>query len=346
MTRAFADSVLERTDTTGTGVLSLAGAVTGYRRFRVAHATGAHVAYVLQQATYTGEILSALAREIGIGTIRHGNPDTLSRDVILSQHGGDAVQGKLNLAAGGADVYGATPAALSGAAARAVNAATQLDGTDLTSTILATGGAGGITVTLPDGADLPPGVWVRLVKVDAGDGAVMVAGHGAEQINGAGTYALPTQWDQALLVWTGAEWTVREKPPAATAASSGLVELLTAAEMEIGTDSTRAMTAAAYHGTRASIGAWMAIDGTGVVSARDDFNCSSVLDVDIGTYNMHIDSDMATNYHAQVSASVGDVFFVSPGTFSPSGLTARVRNGSGGKVDQDPVFLAAIGPWA
>ena len=206
MSRPVADSVFETTASTGTGTLNLGGAVGGYRRFRTAFSTGAVVAYVIQQATYANGVLATLAREIGLGTLTHGQPDTLSRDRVLSQHGGAALNGKLDLVAGGADVFCAAPAVLAGAGARSVAANTSLDASDIHSTIFATGGSTGIRITLPDGDGLPPGAAVRVVKVDAGAGSVILDGHAAQTLNGVATLSLASQHDVMTVIWEGAGW--------------------------------------------------------------------------------------------------------------------------------------------
>jgi hypothetical protein len=100
MTSKIADRVKETTTTTGTGTLSLDGAVTGYRTF-VAGIGDAMPCY------YTIAHQSAIEWEIGIGTVTDGTPDTLSRTTILaSSNSGSAV----NLSSGTKDVFVTMPA--------------------------------------------------------------------------------------------------------------------------------------------------------------------------------------------------------------------------------------------
>jgi hypothetical protein len=83
--------VRETTNTAGVGTISLGGAVgTGFRTFRDEFASGSKVFYVIANAdsAANGDY------EIGIGTLTHGTPDTLTRDTVLdSSNSGN----KLNL---------------------------------------------------------------------------------------------------------------------------------------------------------------------------------------------------------------------------------------------------------
>lgn len=64
--------------------------------------------------------------------------------------------------------------------------------------IMATGGAGGITITLP--ANPAVGTLVFVKKVDTGAGAVTVAGSGAATIEGVASLSLAAQWNSILLL--------------------------------------------------------------------------------------------------------------------------------------------------
>jgi len=88
---------------------------------------------------------------------------------------------------------------------RALSAADNLDGDDIV--IAATGGAGGITLTLPAVASSQYKFYC-VVKVDAGAGAVTLDGNASETINGATTYALSAQYDAVILWCDGSEWFV------------------------------------------------------------------------------------------------------------------------------------------
>ena len=92
------DRVKETTTTTGTGTITLAGAVSGFQGFSVI-GNGNSTYYTIQDAT-SGDW------EVGIGTYTSSGT-TLSRDTILeSSNSGNAV----NLSAGSKDVFVTYPA--------------------------------------------------------------------------------------------------------------------------------------------------------------------------------------------------------------------------------------------
>lgn len=93
------DRVKETTATTGTGTLTLAGAVTGFQSFSSALSNGDTTYYSIFESS-TGEW------EVGLGTFTLSGT-TLSRDTILeSSNAGSAI----NLTAGAADVFITYPA--------------------------------------------------------------------------------------------------------------------------------------------------------------------------------------------------------------------------------------------
>lgn len=89
--------VKETSITTGTGTLSLAGAVAGFRSFVAAFGTGSPCYYVIAQGT---------AWEIGIGLVTSGSPDTLQRVTVLESSAGGAL---LDLGAGTSIVFNDAP---------------------------------------------------------------------------------------------------------------------------------------------------------------------------------------------------------------------------------------------
>jgi len=93
MSLILADRVRETTQTTGTGTITLAGAVDGFQSFSV----------IGNNNTTYYTIASTTQWEVGIGTYYGG---TLSRDTILSSSTGSAV----NLSAGSKDVFVCYPA--------------------------------------------------------------------------------------------------------------------------------------------------------------------------------------------------------------------------------------------
>lgn len=88
---------------------------------------------------------------------------------------------------------------------RALSANTALDTDDVV--VAGTGGAGGITLTLPAVASSQYKTY-QVVKVDVGVGAVTLDGNAAETINGAATYALSSQYDAVTIWCDGTEWFV------------------------------------------------------------------------------------------------------------------------------------------
>ena len=62
------------------------------------------------------------------------------------------------------------------------------------------------TVTLPDLGAGDSGFTVTVIKVDDTDYDVIIDGNGTDTINGAATYALKSQYEAAILKWTGSAW--------------------------------------------------------------------------------------------------------------------------------------------
>lgn len=83
---AYADRVQETTTTTGTGTITLAGAVSDYQSFQSAFATGSKIRYVIDGLTDW---------ETGEGTL--ATTTTLSRDLVYESSNAGAL---VNLAAG------------------------------------------------------------------------------------------------------------------------------------------------------------------------------------------------------------------------------------------------------
>jgi hypothetical protein len=94
MALIHADFVEETTTTTGTGTLSLAGAVTGNRTFVSGIGDGNTCTYALRDANGT-------AWEVGVGTVTDAATDTLSRDTVIASSTGS----KIDLSTGTHTVY-------------------------------------------------------------------------------------------------------------------------------------------------------------------------------------------------------------------------------------------------
>lgn len=100
----FADRVLETTTTTGTGAITLAGAITGYRTFTSVFADQDQVFYGLEAVDAGG--VPTGDWEVGSGTFT-ASGTTISRDVILASSNAGAV---VTLAAGTKRVFCDAPA--------------------------------------------------------------------------------------------------------------------------------------------------------------------------------------------------------------------------------------------
>lgn len=73
--------------------------------------------------------------------------------------------------------------------------------------VKATGGAGGITVTLPTAVGAA-GQMACIKKVDTGVGAVTVATTGGQTIDGVSTYLLVNQWQFVNVQSDGSNWLI------------------------------------------------------------------------------------------------------------------------------------------
>lgn len=99
----YADRVKEQTTTTGTGNLTLTGAVTGFQSFSAALGTGRTMYYGIEEIDGSG--VPSGGWEVGIGNL--SNATTLVRDIILSSSNSGAV---VDLAAGTKNVWCNWPA--------------------------------------------------------------------------------------------------------------------------------------------------------------------------------------------------------------------------------------------
>jgi len=161
MALVLADRVQETTTTTGTGTVTLAGALTGYQSF-AAIGNGNTTYY-----TIAGQTTSEW--EVGIGTYTSSGT-TLSRDTILSSsNAGSAV----NFSAGTKNVFVTYPSS------RSVYA----NGTTLTATnssILPVGSGGTGITTTPTNGQIPIGNGTNYTA------ATLTAGNGTSITNASG----------------------------------------------------------------------------------------------------------------------------------------------------------------
>lgn len=93
----YADRVQETTTTTGTGTITLAGAVTGYQAFSSAYSNGDRVSYAI--------VGSSTEWEVGEGTYSAG---TLTRENVISSSAGAGTL--VNFSAGTKSVWVDVPA--------------------------------------------------------------------------------------------------------------------------------------------------------------------------------------------------------------------------------------------
>ena len=96
MALVVADRVQETTTTSGTGTLSLAGAVAGYQSFVSGVGSGNTTYYTIYDQI-------AQVWEIGVGTVTSGSPNTLSRDTVLANSSGTTA--KINFAGNSSTVF-------------------------------------------------------------------------------------------------------------------------------------------------------------------------------------------------------------------------------------------------
>lgn len=96
-TITMANRVFETSTTTGTGTISLLGAVAGFQTFVAGIGNGLFCYYCIEDGTNW---------EVGTGQVTDGTPDTLSRTVVASSNGNAAV----NWGAGTRNVFCTFPA--------------------------------------------------------------------------------------------------------------------------------------------------------------------------------------------------------------------------------------------
>lgn len=128
----------------------------------------------------------------------------------------------------------------------------------------ATGGA--FTYALPAAATAGDGFRIGFKKVDASANAITIDANGSEEIDGATTFVLAEENDFVVLVCDGTAWQVTSRSidlPAASETVAGVIEIATAAEVETGTDNTRAVTPAGLAAFPLLPKGVISFDGTG-----------------------------------------------------------------------------------
>lgn len=215
------DRVKETTATTGTGTLTLGGAVTGFQSFSSALSNADTTYYAIFESS-TG------AFEIGLGTFTLSGT-TLSRDTILeSSNAGSAI----NLTAGAADVFITYPAEKSvylDASGDVTSAAGQIDISNFnndsgyttnTGTVTSVAASAGTGISI-SGSPITTTGTLTITNTAPDQTVVLTAGTG---ISTSGTYPnftiTNTAPDQTVVLTAGANVTVTGTYPNFTIASS------------------------------------------------------------------------------------------------------------------------------
>lgn len=140
---------------------------------------------------------------------------------------------------------------------------------------------------------------------------------------GTPTAPTPTNGDNSTKIATTAFVLANATIPDATETVKGKVELATNAEVQAGTDTTRAITPAGMKAGLNASGtapiyacrAWVNFNGTGTVAIRASGNVSSITDIGNGNYTVNCMTAMQdTNY--SVGGSAGDGSTISGTSFA------------------------------
>jgi len=201
------DRVKEITTTTGTGTLSLGGAVGQFQTFVAGVGTTNTTYYAIEDANGT-------AWEVGLGTVTDASPDTLSRSTILASSTGSAI----SLSSGTHTVFVTYPAGKSvyldannnvaGNISLAVPYATITGDTTITVAnvvVFANATSGAIDVTLYLAAS-NGGKTVTVKKIDSGSNTVDIIRAGSETIDGGTTVTLTHQNESVTLISDNSNW--------------------------------------------------------------------------------------------------------------------------------------------
>jgi hypothetical protein len=135
-------------------------------------------------------------------------------------------------------------------------------------------------------------------------------------------------------------WTVLL--PAATDAVAGIIEIATAAEMETGTDTTRAVAPGIFHHHKGACKAWAvwSISG-GTVTLQDSYNVSSITDGGVGAFTVNFTTPFSSTYYAAagipaLGADEGCINHATTRTASAYGIITNLAAGSA----YDPALVA------
>jgi len=164
---------------------------------------------------------------------------------------------------------------------------------------------GDITITLPAASDLSAARFT-FVRMDGTANTVTIDPAGADTIEGA---ASATLVGRLALIGNGVDtwWMDDATVSQATDAAPGVVELATAAEVQAGTDTSRAVTPATLGEHDGCAKAWVSFNGTGTVAIRGGFNVASITDNGTGDYTVNFATPFSdANYAAAGMAGAND----------------------------------------
>lgn len=118
---------------------------------------------------------------------------------------------------------------------------------DRNTLILGDSTSGTITMTLPDATVVGNGFLLSFKKLVAAN-SMIIAGSGGQTIDGGSTYTLIKQYESVTMVSNGTNWDNLSDGgldiPVASETEAGIIEIATTAEVQTGTDNTRAVTPA------------------------------------------------------------------------------------------------------
>ena len=203
MALVLADRVKETTTTTGTGAVTLAGAVTGFQAFSAGVGNSNTTYYTIQDANGT-------AWEVGLGTL-NADSTTLTRTTVYESSNSDAA---ITLTSGTHTVFCTYPAGKSvyldsiGNLSHAIVPYTTITGdTTLTTAnvvVFVNATSGEVDVTLY-AATSNGGRTLVIKKTDSGN-TVNILRAGSETIDGATSLALYHQNESITLISDNSNW--------------------------------------------------------------------------------------------------------------------------------------------
>jgi len=169
----LADRVKETSTTTGTGTLTLAGAVTGFQSFNSGIGDGASTTFVIEDSTNW---------EVTVGKYTHSGT-TLSRDTLIASSTGSAI----SWGAGTRNVFISEPstAVLQGTVVKTASYTALASD----SVILCNPGAA-MTVTLPSAASATLGIRFLVKKIDSSAYVVTISDGASADVDHASSSKL------------------------------------------------------------------------------------------------------------------------------------------------------------